>query len=146
MVVGSLVWILGWWVAAQDGLAPMQAQQGAYVRACGSCHVALPAEVLPRETWRRLVQDPNHYGQQIRPLQGAELPLAWAYLAQDSRRLQEFEAVPYRLRESRYFAAQHPGVTLPDPVRVTSCIDCHPHVNLGDFATLAPEWLTGDPG
>ena len=140
----TLTWVLGWCVSAQEGLSQRQLEQAAYVRACGSCHVALPAEVLPRDTWRRLVQDPNHYGQQIEPLTGAALQLAWGYLGADSRLLNDFESVPYRLRESRYFTAQHPDVTLPDPVRVTSCIDCHPRVNLGDFATLSPEWF-GDP-
>lgn len=140
-----LIWTLGGWVAAQGGLSQRQLEQAAYVRACGSCHIPLPAEVLPRDTWRRLVQDPNHYGQQISPLTGADLQLAWGYLSADARRLREFEPVPYRLRESRYFLAQHPDVPLPDPVRVTSCIDCHPRVNLGDFVTLAPEWF-GTPG
>lgn len=125
---------------AQQGLSQAQLEQAQYVRSCGSCHVALPAQVLPTETWRRLLQDPNHYGQQIQPLTGVPLQLAWGYLRVHSRPLMQREQVPYRLADSRYFRALHLQVEFPSPVRVSSCVDCHPRVDFGDFASLSPDW------
>ena len=40
-----------------------------YLENCASCHVPLPPEVLPSETWRRLLLEPEqHFGQQLKPL------------------------------------------------------------------------------
>jgi hypothetical protein len=127
-------------VQAQQDLTPTQLAQAQYVRSCGTCHVALPAQVLPTETWQRLLQDPNHYGQQIQPLTGVTFQLAWGYLRPNSRPLRQGEPVPYRLAESRYFRALHLQVDFPTPVRVSGCVDCHPKVEAGDFATLSPNW------
>ena len=33
-----------------------------YVEQCSTCHVALPAAVLPMDTWQTLITDPAHYG------------------------------------------------------------------------------------
>ncbi len=140
---GLIVLLVGWMgslTQAQQGLTQAQLEQAQYVRNCGTCHVALPAQVLPTETWRRLLQDPNHYGQQIQPLTGVALQLAWGYLRPNSRPLRQGEPVPYRLAESRYFRALHPQVDFPNPVRVSGCVDCHPKVDAGDFASLSPEW------
>jgi hypothetical protein len=123
----------GWIVAAQENLSQPQIEQAAYAQSCGTCHIALPAEVLPSESWRVLLQDPNHYGQQIATPTGATLQLAWGYLKGNSRRLIEKEQVPYRLAESRFFKALHPGVEFPLPVRATTCIDCHVAAQSGDF-------------
>ncbi len=127
-------------VQAQQSLTQAQLEQAQYVRSCGSCHVALPAQVMPTETWRQLLQDPNHYGQQIQPLSGVPLQLAWGYLRSNSRRLMPQEPVPYRLADSRYFRALHLQVKFPRPVGVNSCGECHPRVSFGDFASLSPDW------
>lgn len=123
----------GWIVAAQEKLSQSQLEQAAYAQSCGICHIALPAEVLPSESWRVLLQDPNHYGQQISNPTGASLQLAWSYLRGNSRRLIEKEQVPYRLAESRFFKALHPGVDFSLPVRATTCIDCHLGAQSGEF-------------
>ncbi|MFS8868662.1 hypothetical protein [Synechococcus sp. H65.1] len=127
-------------VQAQQDLTPTQLQQAQYVRSCGTCHVALPAQVLPTESWQQLLQDPDHYGQQIQPLTGVAFQLAWGYLQPNSRPLRQGESVPYRLAESRYFRALHLQVDFPAPVRVSSCVECHPKVEAGDFASVSPEW------
>ncbi|MEN9229742.1 MAG: hypothetical protein Q6L68_02450, partial [Thermostichus sp. DG02_5_bins_236] len=53
VLAGSL--LAGWGqkpaAQAQQGLSQSQLEQAQYVRSCGSCHVALPAQVLPTETW-----------------------------------------------------------------------------------------------
>ncbi len=121
-------------------LSPAQLQQQAYVESCGECHLALPAEVMPSETWRSLLQDPDHYGQQITLPVGTTLQLSWEYLRSGSRPLIETELVPFRLAESRYFQALHPQVEFPNPIRASSCIDCHPGANQGNFVNLTLNW------
>lgn len=117
--------------------------QGAnlYRQSCGTCHLALPPEVMPSEAWRQLLQDNSHFGQKISLPEGPILQLIWGFMRQNSRPLIEKEETPYRLQESRYFKALHPQVTFATPPRVTSCIDCHPKANLGDFVSLTPKWL-----
>ncbi|MDX2273447.1 MAG: hypothetical protein NW237_16045 [Cyanobacteriota bacterium] len=132
--------LLGWQVAAQSSLTQAQIEQSNYVQACGSCHLALPAEVMPSQTWQRLLLDNNHYGQQIPLPTGVPLQLAWNYLKQNSKSLLTRESVPFRLADSRYFKALHLQVDFPRPVRVTSCVDCHLGTDQGNFATLKPEW------
>lgn len=145
-----LVFALAWPLHAQDtvpNLPPaerveldepnpfLRYQPGAqvYLAACATCHIALPPEVFPSETWRRLLVDVNHYGVQIEVLQEPFLQMAWEYLRDFSRGRAENEPVPYRIRESRLFRALHPGVTMPADQGVNSCMGCHPRANLGDF-------------
>lgn len=132
---------LAWMVSAQESLTQEQLQQAAYARHCGTCHLALPAEVMPSQTWERLLADPDHYGQRIQPPLGVDLQLAWSYLRPNSRPVQQGELVPFRLPDSRFFQALHPDVTFPYPPRVTTCIDCHPQAELGDFFSLKEEAL-----
>ncbi len=138
MVVLSM--LLGWGVAAQSNLTQSQLEQAAYVQSCGTCHLALPAEVLPTQSWRQIIQEPSHYGQTIEPPTGAQLQLVWGYLRPNSRSTFEGESVPFRLEKSRYFKALHPDVTFVAPIRATGCIDCHPQAELGNFYTLTSEW------
>jgi mono/diheme cytochrome c family protein len=39
-----------------------QLGQQLYLENCATCHIGLPPQVLPTETWRRLLQDPNTTG------------------------------------------------------------------------------------
>lgn len=112
-----------------------------YLENCASCHVALPPEVLPTESWRRLLQEPQqHYGQKLPPLIGPSLLIMWDYLRTYSRPFVTEEPVPYRLSDSRFFKALHPQVDLPQPVRPNSCASCHPGVAQYDYRSLSAEW------
>ncbi|NET54330.1 MAG: hypothetical protein F6K09_38750, partial [Merismopedia sp. SIO2A8] len=43
--------------------------QQLYLENCSSCHIALPPEVMPTETWRQLLLDLNqHYGKRLEPI------------------------------------------------------------------------------
>ena len=149
MLVVALAW--GWaaGLSAQEtsetGQVDWQTQHGlgaqVYVESCGGCHTALPPSVMPSDTWRSLLVDPNHYGVQLENLpSGPLLQAAWRFMSDFSRERQQFEPIPYRLSESRYFRALHPDVTFEGTIRATGCVDCHPRANLGDFVSLAAEW------
>lgn len=115
--------------------------QQLYLENCGSCHVALPPEVMPTDTWRQLLLDLNeHYGNSVEPILRPSLLAMWSYIRQFSRPLKEKEATPYRLTQSRYFKALHPQVKFPETVRPSTCVSCHPGVPQYDYRSLTSEW------
>lgn len=119
--------------------ARYQLGQRLYLENCSTCHVAVPPAVLPSETWRLLLQDPQHYGTQLTPLIDPPRLLVWEYLLNYSRPLLEGEETPFRLSNSRYFKALHPLVDLPQPARLGTCISCHPGAPEFNYRRLAPE-------
>lgn len=117
-----------------------QLGQEIYQENCATCHIALPPQVLPTETWRQLLQDPQHYGQKIRLLVDPPRLLVWNYLRTFSRLQPKNEEVPYRVANSRYFKALHPRVKLPEVINFSSCATCHPGASQYNFRKLTPEW------
>lgn len=112
-----------------------------YLENCATCHIGIAPEVLPSETWRRLLMEPEqHYGVKLEPLVGPSQLVMWDYLRTFSRPLQDKEAVPYRVAESRFFKALHPRVKFPQPAKIGSCVTCHPGVGQFNYRTLTPEW------
>ncbi|WP_017302758.1 hypothetical protein [Spirulina subsalsa] len=112
-----------------------------YLDNCSSCHLALPPEVFPTETWRDLLQNPNqHYGVRLPNIFRPEIYLMWQYLSAFSRPHQAGETVPFRVTESRFFAALHPKVEFPQPPTSRTCVSCHYRANEYDFRALNPEW------
>jgi hypothetical protein len=102
-----------------------QLGQQVYVQNCGSCHVALPPQVLPTQTWEELLLSSQHYGQQIELPSIFERRIMWDYLQVFSRPYEEEEQPDYRLARSRFFQALHPNVEFEQPIRVGSCMSCH---------------------
>jgi Dihaem cytochrome c len=160
--VGLLLIILGWSLAMGWLLAMATNVQGAtpsaevgtvdvipaqhklgqqlYLENCASCHIALPPGVLPTQTWKNLLEDSQHYGAQLKPLVDPPRILVWRYLQTFSRVQLQDESTPYRVNDSRYFKALHPGVKLPRPVQIGSCVSCHPSASDYNFRRLSPEW------
>jgi Dihaem cytochrome c len=120
--------------------AQYELAQEIYLENCSSCHVALPPSVLPTQTWKNILQDPQHYGVQLKPLVDPTRILVWRYLQTFSRGQQPEEETPYRVEKSRLFKALHPGVKLPKPVQVGTCASCHPSATDFNFRRLSPEW------
>ncbi len=113
-----------------DPVAPSyQLGQELYLETCGTCHLAIPPEVLPTSTWGKLLVEPRHYGVTLNLPIDPPRALMWNYLRNFSRPLLEDEIVPLQLDKSRYFWALHPDVDLPRPVKLGSCITCHPGAN-----------------
>ncbi|HIK26827.1 MAG: diheme cytochrome c [Oscillatoriaceae bacterium SKW80] len=114
--------------------------QELYIENCATCHIALPPAVLPTETWRQLLQDPQHYGIELTMLAEPHRLIVWNYLRTFSRVQRKEEEVPYRVAQSRFFKALHPRVKFSMPVDVKSCVTCHPGAAEYDFRKLIPEW------
>lgn len=123
-------------------VVPEQFQRGQtlYLQNCATCHIGLPPAVLPSETWRRLIQDPEHYGATIRPLDSIELQILWQYLREYSRPQAEGDSVPYRVYQSKIFRALHPRVEFASKVNLNSCVSCHPGAGQYNFRQLSAEW------
>jgi hypothetical protein len=161
LLLGVLAWSLsmGWLLAlasnAQSVTSPavigtvdvVPAQhklgQELYLENCSTCHIGLPPAVLPTQTWKNLLQDSQHYGAQLKPLIDPPRILVWKYLQTFSRPQREDEETPYRVNNSRYFKALHPGVKLPRPTQISSCVSCHPSASDFNFRRLSPEWECG---
>jgi Dihaem cytochrome c len=114
--------------------------QQSYAAHCASCHLLIPPQVLPTDSWREILLDPNHYGVELRSLPQSDTSLIWKYLQVYSRRLNPEERMPFRIAKSRYFKILHPKVDFPQPVTVSTCASCHPGASKYDFRSLSPEW------
>ncbi|MGB3491205.1 MAG: hypothetical protein WBA57_00650 [Elainellaceae cyanobacterium] len=121
---------------------PPQLQLGheLYLENCATCHVGLPPAVMPSQTWVDLLQDTQHYGVQIPRLVDPGRILIWQYLEYFSRPVNEDEATPYRVRNSRYFKALHPTVEFEEQVNLSSCVSCHPAAIDFNYRRLSSEW------
>ncbi len=117
-----------------------QLGQQFYLEKCSTCHIALPPQVMPTQTWASLLQDSQHYGATIQPLVEPSLQIAWDYISTYSRPIIERERVPYRLTQSRYFKALHPNVEFTEPISPSSCISCHPAAAQFNFRQLTSAW------
>jgi len=113
--------------------------QELYIENCAKCHIALPPQVLPTQTWKNLLEDSQHYGVQLKPLVDPPRILVWRYLVTFSRTHRQDEETPYRVNKSRFFKALHPKVDLPRPVQIGSCVSCHPGAGEYNFRRLSPE-------
>lgn len=112
-----------------------------YLENCATCHIGIPPQVLPTETWQIVLQDSQHYGVQLPTLIDPPRQLVWNYLQISSRpKSEQDDRIPYRISSSRYFKALHPQVQLPEELTVKSCITCHPKVEQFDFRSLSSEW------
>ncbi len=96
-----------------------------YLNQCATCHVALPAAVLPSQTWQTLTADSAHYGISLPPIDAFTQRLMLNYLQTYSRPSRNRRAIPYRLSDSAHFQALHPQVSLPQPLTLNSCVGCH---------------------
>ncbi|MEB3358940.1 MAG: hypothetical protein VKK04_19600 [Synechococcales bacterium] len=119
---------------------PLQLGQELYLENCATCHVGVPPEVLPRQTWEIILQDPAHYGVQIPPLVDPPRLLIWQYIQQFSRSLRVDETTPYRIRNSRFFEVLHPRVEFSAPIRLSSCTTCHPSASIFNYRHLSQDW------
>lgn len=117
-------------------LIPKNYEQGlqVYFANCSTCHIALPAELLPRQSWQILLENLNqHYGATLPVISSVEVRLIWNYLGTFSRLAATEDRLPVFARESRFFRALHPQVRFPEPAKITTCISCHPSAQEFNF-------------
>lgn len=118
-----------------------QLSQELYLENCATCHVGIPPQVLPTESWRQILSDSQHYGGLLPPIVEPGRQLIWQYLQVFSRNpIKTEENLPYRLSNSHYFQILHPGVELPKPTNLKTCAVCHPQASQFNYRFLSAEW------
>lgn len=128
-------------IGTVDPIPPQQQLgQELYLENCATCHIAVPAAVLPTQAWAEILQDTRHFSIELPLLTNPTLTLIWNYLQSTSRRYPAEEFLPFGIDNSRYFTALHPRVEVPRPVQLSGCVTCHPGASAYDFRSLAPEW------
>lgn len=121
-------------VGTVDPVTPnQQVGRDRYVAQCSTCHLAVPAAILPQETWRTLLIDTEHYGVRLEPLTSFDQQLIWNYLRTYSRTNWGSRIPAFRVADSVYFTALHPGVTFDLPVGLSTCVACHTQARDGNF-------------
>ena len=132
--------LISWLATTNFALAQTTVAQEIYLRNCSSCHLPLPAQVLPSEKWQQILNNPDkHYGVSLPTSIKVQARLIWTYLGRESRPLNPGERLPNTVASARYFQALHPLVELPDPVNHQSCATCHPKAKVLDYETIASE-------
>ncbi len=120
----------------------VEAGKDIYLSTCSGCHIAIPPEVLPTETWQELLENPQkHYGTSVPNIIRLSQVLMWDYLKSNSRPILLKDApVPYYIEQSQYFKILHPRVEFNEPITTQNCVVCHPGVKDFNYRTLTAEW------
>ncbi len=124
----------------------LQKQNPVYIEECGSCHIAYPPQLLPSESWQKIMLGlDDHFGE------NAELDVATSqsiesYLIQISRSSSYKKMFrnlgnqsPLRITELPYFVHEHdeiPSKYIDGNNRVSSlsqCNACHQEAERGQF-------------
>lgn len=107
---------------------------------CGSCHIAFPAQLLPAESWRRMLAGlDRHFGVDASVAPG-ELKQLAKYLETNAATGKMAEAPPpARITEAAWFRREHRKVPAADwkspPVKSgANCVVCHTGAEQGDFS------------
>ncbi len=129
-------------IGTVDRVPPrFQLGQQLYLENCATCHIGVPPQLLPTQTWQQLLQDAQHYGMVIQPPVDPSRLLIWNYLQAFSRPLTiKEEQIPYRLDRSRYFKALHPRGEFSQPINLKGCVTCHPAAPEFNFRKLTSQW------
>lgn len=111
-----------------------------YQQECAACHIAYPAGMLPKTSWKRLMNNlPNHFG--------TDASMDAASVQQISQWLERYggtykrvtaEAPQDRITKSAWFIRKHDEVSaqtwkLAAVKSPSNCMACHQQANLGDF-------------
>ena len=99
---------------------------------CGSCHIAYPPQLLPAQSWQRLMAGlDRHFGADasVEPAVAAEIG---AFLQRHSGTGKRVAgaAESLRITQTRWFLREHRGLTAKNPA---SCDSCHTTAAQGDF-------------
>lgn len=122
-----------------------------YIKICGSCHMAYQPELLPRRSWKKIVETLNdHFGTDA-TITADESRMILEYLmdnAADRKRVgAHFRAlagsikkgdVPLRITSTPFFVKTHSElakeqIQQPDVKSIANCNACHKKAKQGDY-------------
>lgn len=118
----------------------LQLSEQTYLQYCATCHVGVPPQVLPSQTWKTLLTDSQHYGMPLPPIPRTDQSVIVNYIAAYAYPYKDEETVPFRVGRSRFFRILHPQVQFNQPVTLAGCISCHPGAKQFNYRRLSSEW------
>ncbi len=133
--------LLGWGSARADSSPTLRVPMiDAYVRECGSCHVAYAPGLLPAASWRRLMSGlDSHFGSDaaIDTTPQASIT-AWLEGHAASGRKRAQPPPQDRITRARWFVREHDEVRASDWTSTAvkspvNCAACHRDAERGDF-------------
>lgn len=108
-------------VAADDVRLP---SNPGYRTECGSCHVAYPPQLLPAESWRKLMERlDRHFGSDA-SLDARTSGEIGRFLAANAGRRDPPPGAEPRITETRWFRKEHAG-EIPAGRNPADCLACH---------------------
>ena len=152
VVAGFAAWYFrGYLKAARDVPylpfpGPVLAMDAQWQHECGSCHLAFHPSLLPARSWRAMMREEGHFGEDLaldagtvaslssyasaHSAEHAETPAAWKIASRTPA-----QSTPLRITEIPYWKRRHADITDADWQRVkkVDCGDCHLDAELGTF-------------
>jgi len=134
---GAVLVLLGTAHAREQERASMAAATppAQYSQECSACHLAYPPQLLPRDSWQRIMGSlDRHFGTDASLDAGtAEKISAWLMARASNQR----GAIPGdRITRSAWFLREHREVPAPatgSARHYSDCAACHPGASKGDF-------------
>ena len=139
-LLGTAALMLMTTTALADGPERVRPVTDPVVRAeCGSCHMAFQPELLPAESWKKVMaQLADHFGEDA-SLPADQVAAIEAVLVAQAGRARKDEA-PLRITELRWWRHEHDARhvelerwTAPDVLSRVNCVACHPRAERGDY-------------
>lgn len=141
-----------WGEDHEEGYRAKNAGNPTYIEECGACHIAYPAQLLPKAAWQTLLADlNNHFGEDA-SIDAALKDELSAYLsthASDSANAGKFRKFtrgidvnnpPIQITELKYFERKHDEIhhqkmviNNPDVGSFSQCQACHEKAEQGIF-------------
>ncbi len=118
----------------REGLAAI-AMLPQYSQECGACHLAYPPQLLPRDSWQRIMGSlERHFGTDASLDAGTAAKVSTWLMANASN---QRGAIPGdRITRSVWFLREHREVPAPAagrPRHYSDCAACHPGASVGNF-------------
>lgn len=155
-ILGSAIF-LGFYGVSQQAMAENEGSYGrsalptstVYTAECGACHMAYPANFLPKASWQLMLgQLDNHFGDNAE-LSQANKTIISDYLLQHAadtnglwqnpRLMRRIEGTPLRITETAYFLRKHDEIPQrmvkgnPEVGSFSQCNACHKGAEKGLF-------------
>ena len=152
VLAGFAAWYFrGYFKATRDVpylpfVGPTLAMDPQWQHECGSCHLDFHPSLLPARSWRAMLEEQDHFGEDLaldakvvaslssfaaaHSAEHAETPTAWKIASRTPA-----ASTPLRITELSYWKRRHAEVTDADWQRVkkVDCAGCHLDAELGTF-------------
>jgi hypothetical protein len=126
-----VVMVLAASAVTAEGRFPVPANER-WKAECGSCHVAYPPQLLPAQSWQRLMsQLERHFGTDagLEPAVAAEISAFLERYSATGKRARAGDQT-LRITQTAWFLREHHEVR---PKNAANCAICHTTAEQGDF-------------